>query len=256
MELRICCETKIELDDYVKVEEIVGSIGDYTFSNGELNGEVNVTGTYLKKDETTDTFTKKVPFTLMFKNASYNIEVVRTDNFKYYEIVNNGIECSFEIYAQYEMKISEGSIPNIISEEKETVEPIETKLVAEEITENAITDNVITDNAISIDSNISDIDVLDNAPEQVITDIKEKYDELLNNIFLNRDDTVQINNKDDKKLVLTGLKEVKDTVRVYYPKQENEIEKICQSENVSISKIYENDLNKDFQNRKRIIIKK
>lgn len=242
MELRICCETKIELDDYLKVKEINTNIDDYNFNNGELTGNVIVNGSYFTKNESISTFEKKVPFTLMFKNANYNIETLKVENFKYYDIVNNGIECSFEIYASYEIKISEGSIPNIISEEKEIIEETQPAIALE--------------NEEIIDETIKDIDVLDNEPEQIITNIKEKYDELLNNIFLNRDDSVQISEKKDKNFLIKGIKEVKDTIRVYFPKQENEVEKICQSEKVSVSKIYENDLNKDFQNRKRIIIGK
>ena len=40
MELRICCEQKIELEKYKNLKSINYEIDRYTFDNGELNGNV------------------------------------------------------------------------------------------------------------------------------------------------------------------------------------------------------------------------
>lgn len=46
MELRICCEQKIELEKYKNLKSINYEIDRYTFDNGELNGNVVVKGIY------------------------------------------------------------------------------------------------------------------------------------------------------------------------------------------------------------------
>lgn len=247
MELRICCEQKIELEKYKSLKSIDYEIDKYSFDNGELSGNVVVRGIYENNEVQDIEYIKSVPFTLMFKSSGYEIKELKIDNFKHYDVVNNGIECSFDIFVQYEMKISEGSIPNIISKDEVKEEPIEKN--EEKVIETIEKIDLEEDNDI--------IETIEDHSDDVCIDIKDKYDELLNNIFLNREDNnVNIlEKKDDGKLRLK-FDDKLETIRVYFPKVESEIEKICRDEKVSINSVYDNDLNKDFQNKKRIIIKK
>ena len=247
MELRICCEQKIELEKYKSLKSIDYEIDKYSFNNGELGGNVVVRGIYENNEFQDVEYIKSVPFTLMFKSSGYEIKELKIDNFKHYDVVNNGIECSFDIFVLYEMKISEESIPNIISKDdvkEETIEKNEEKVI-----------KTIEKVDLNDDNNI--IETIEEHSDDVCTDIKDKYDELLNNIFLNREDNNFniLEKKDDGKLRLK-FDDKLDTIRVYFPRAESEIEKICRDEKVSINSVYDNDLNRDFQNKKRIIIKK
>ena len=132
MELRICCEQKIELEKYKNLKSINYEIDRYTFDNGELNGNVVVKGIYENNESLENEYIKSVPFTLMFKSSGYEIKELKIDNFKHYDVVNNGIECSFDIFVLYELKISEGSIPNIMSKDEVKEEKIEKEEIKEE----------------------------------------------------------------------------------------------------------------------------
>lgn len=250
MELRICCEQKIELEKYKNLKSINYEIDRYTFDNGELNGNVVVKGIYENNESLENEYIKSVPFTLMFKSSGYEIKELKIDNFKHYDVVNNGIECSFDIFVLYELKISEGSIPNIMSKDEVKEEKIEKEEIKEEVLETVK----------EINSDVNNLDIIETIDENssdVCTDIKDKYDELLNNIFLNREENnVNILDKKDNGKLKLKFNDKIETIRVYFPKAENEIEKICKDEKVTISSVYDNDLNKDFQNKKRIIIKK
>lgn len=250
MELRICCEQKIELEKYKNLKSINYEIDRYTFDNGELNGNVVVKGIYENNESLENEYIKSVPFTLMFKSSGYEIKELKIDNFKHYDVVNNGIECSFDIFVLYELKISEGSIPNIMSKDEVKEEKIEKEEIKEEVLETVK----------EINSDVNNLDIIETIDENssdVCTDIKDKYDELLNNIFLNREENnVNILDKKDNGKLKLKFNDKIETIRVYFPKAENEIEKICKDEKVTINSVYDNDLNKDFQNKKRIIIKK
>ena len=49
---------------------------------------------------------------------------------------------------------------------------------------------------------------------------------------------------------------MKTTLRVYYPEKESDIESICKEENVNVLDVYSETYNKDFTEKKRIIIEK
>lgn len=260
MELRICCEQKIELEKYKNLKSINYEIDRYTFDNGELNGNVVVKGIYENNESLENEYIKSVPFTLMFKSSGYEIKELKIDNFKHYDVVNNGIECSFDIFVLYELKISEGSIPNIMSKDEVKEEKIKKEEIKEEKTEKEEIKEEVLETVKEINSDVNNLDIIETIDENssdVCTDIKDKYDELLNNIFLNREENnVNILDKKDNEKLKLKFNDKIETIRVYFPKAENEIEKICKDEKVTINSVYDNDLNKDFQNKKRIIIKK
>jgi len=315
MNLRICCEANVELEDYHKVDSVNYNVKNYNLTNESLNGFVSVNGMYLNQNNEVCNYCKDVPFTVMFNNKNYNIESINLDNFDYYEIVNNGIVCSFDLLIDYNMNISESSVPNVIYKtEKEDfklsnndVKLNDKKLEKQDFdNNNIIKDNLnddikelCDDKDLDDDKNLNnyksnDVDNEDEFESIEVEDlnnnknddandddieeeIKEKYDKLLDDIFNSREEeqnlnvvpnnnpnnkinktqeiNVNVNKVNNNKFSFLKFLDNKSTIRVYYPEKESEIETICKNENLSISDIYSDAYNKDFSEKKRIIIK-
>ena len=307
MDMKICCESNVSLVNLFSIKEVKTEILDFELKNGELNGNVVVNGNYIDKDNNLNEIYEKIPVTVMFKDNNYYVENLKIENFKYYEIVNNGITVSFDLIVNYNISNQKDNIIDVnIGDNDNQNEKNELNL-----------DNISNQNISDIVTDESD----DNSLEE---EIKEKYDKLLDEIFNSRNEenideknsetnntdaknsetnnietnnteannieanNIETNNieyKDDKNIhtdlsidksldksydkseinITTNNKknnnlnflkflDVQSTYRIYYPNEESEIEKICKNENISITNIYNNDYNKDFNTKKRIIV--
>lgn len=273
MELRICCDKKIELTNFNNLKEVNCKLDNYKFDNGQLIGSCYIFGIYNTKSLEDKDFSEEVPFTLMFKNSDYNVDNINIENFKSYEVVNNGIECSFEIVISYSLKDSSEK-DNELNKDLENSDMINNEVIVNENKSDNIIEKEEEKDIINNDEVIETIgekinvnnDFINEIKEEELSNldepiavIKEKYDNLLNNIFLNRDnDNIKIETKESNNKIKFKFKDnnERSSYVVYYPKYENEIEKICLNEKVSINSVYDNDCNKDFQDKKRIIIRK
>lgn len=246
MELRIKCDAKVDLEGLINIVDIICEINDYKISDNSLEGTVNVKGNYIKDDlQTINKFNENVPFTVVFKNNIKKIEKIEIEDFIINEVFNTGIECKFNIHILYDD----------------------------------------SDENLENDTQIKEIIISNEDDEKIKDDINKKYDELLEEILEKRDEVfineeeneieVDDNDLEDKEIIKEEIKEnnfsiktsisdkpsftnIKDAYRtfhVYYPKKENELEEICNKENISIDKIYKDNANKDFKDKKRIIIK-
>lgn len=249
MELRIMCDAFVEIQNAIKISDVEATIKDYYFDDLTLKGNVLITGSYTKYEsldkEYDDTFifSDEVPFTIVFKNSNYEIENISIKELNYYEVVNQGIKCDFQIVVEYD-------------ESKE----IELKDESDKIIK-----EIINDNELDIqNSSITADEIINN---KSIDDIKDKYDDLLEEIFATSKrssiddkkltDDIVINVKTETKGVdFSFIKESSGKYRVYYPKQENEIEKVCNLERISVNNVYAENYNKDYSKKRRIIIKK
>lgn len=240
MDLKLCYDERIELKDYLGIIKLDAIINDYTFDNGFLNGDVLIKGVYRSNTSEEIDIEKIIPFTIMLKNNDYKIESVKINDFKYYDIVNNGVECFFQINVIYDAVIlkSDNSIETISGDDIDNKETLPAM--------NEVIEEIEIDNEKKEDFDKEDV---------VINEIKDKYDKLLDSIFLNRENSVSLIDKKEN-VMLNKFVDSIGTYRVYYTKEEKEIEKICKEESVSINAIYNNNYNKDFQEKKRIIIKK
>ena len=173
---------------------------------------------------------------------------------------------------------------SIKSENKEHKED---HLISEENNPNE--DSIMND----FNENISDKQEVEEIDDEDLEDaIKMKYDKLLDDIFSSRKESVVNNNdsnlfEDEKldnveeisldnqdeetkinnvninnsynvnnKFNFLKFLDVKTTLRVYYPEKESDIESICKEENVNVLDVYNETYNKDFTEKKRIIIEK
>lgn len=236
MQLRIKCDAKVNLNNFVNLKEIKCVVEKYLLENDTLEGMIKVSGTYIKDDlESVYSYEENVPFTVVFSNSDMEIDKIEIEDFKYNEVINQGVECGFDILIDYHEKV----------ETEEVLVETENDFLAEQ------------------------------DDEELKNEINQKYDELLNEIiegrndnFLEEDEEEEIEkniseesnvyiceNREDNKVDFSNMKEKYSSYRVYYPKKESEVEKICTIEMVSLDKIYKEKANKDFQNKKRIIIK-
>lgn len=237
MQLRIKCDAKVNLNNFVNLKEIECSVENYLLENDTLEGMIKVNGSYIKDDlESVYLYEENVPFTVVFSNNNMEIDKIEIEDFKYNEVINQGVECGFDILIDYHEKV----------ETEEVLVETENDFLAEQ------------------------------DDEELKNEINQKYDELLNEIIEGRNDNfleedevkeeidistseesnVYISeNSDNNKVNFSKIKEKYSSYRVYYPKKESEVEKICTIEKVSLDKIYKDKANKDFQNKMRIIIK-
>lgn len=314
MNLKIFCEASVDLIDYNKLESINYVVKEYEMKDETLSGFVTLNGNYSNKNNERCDYVQDVPFTVMFKNHNYNIDNVMLDNFNYYEVVNNGIVCSFDLLIDYNMNIDESQIPNVLYNDESDIEINKHEEMKEEITDNLFNENIVdkelhieekenngihNENVLSqeniandinddLDNDINESNIFDDSESDINSDIniektiKEKYDKLLDNIFNNRSDLIvddeektsfednnsleetkhnQININESKsvkenKFGFLKFLDSKTTLRVYYPEKESDIDGICKKENINVLDIYNESYNKDFSDKRRIIIEK
>ena len=94
----------------------------------------------------------------MFKDDIKQIQKIEVEDFLANEIINNGIECKFNIHIEYQNEKND--------------------------------DDVVTAESINIikDEEISEINTTNNEDEKIKEDINKKYDQLLEEILESRDD--------------------------------------------------------------------
>jgi len=239
MELRICCDASVKLDKMTNVMNVDCSVGDYQVDGDTLNGNIIISGDYIKDviEETFD-FSETVPFTLVFKDKNYLVESISVQDFTCQEIINQGIECNFNIFVEYTPK--------------EVVEEVPIKEIPNEAV--PVVDEVEIDDELPV------------GDDEIKKGINQKYDDLLNEIlesradenFLEKSKVAVLRNDDDTedcRGILNNIKETYTNYRVYYTNKESDIEKICKAENLSVDKVYKDNKSFDFINKKRIIIK-
>ena len=246
MELRICCDASVKLEKMTNTAMVKCDVGSYEVNGDTLNGNIEISGKYMKDvmDEFFE-FRDSVPFTLVFKDSNYQVNKITVQDFTSQEIINQGIECNFNILVDYSPR--EEALVEVEEDEETHVEELIKKIETE------------TD----LDDEVAD--------EEIKAEINQKYDDLLNKILESRDDNfleVVEEEEEEKKVtikrsesnpdcksVLSSFKDNYANYRVFYPAKESDIEKICRDQKVSIDKIYKDNKSTDFINKKRIIIK-
>lgn len=247
------CDKRIELNDYSYIKSITGNILDFNQNNDDVKGNINLNIKFYDNSNTLKENNEIIPFdvTLLNEKKIDNLKVV---NLNYYEIVNQGIQCNYqiEIYLvdKEEIKITETNNEEINELETENEDYIDDVCpLEEEIKEKY--DELLDE-------------IFNGAEENIEEDIKDNF-EVVEEVVLEsypKDVTFNINTNDrdtcDKsnRINFDNIKESFAKYIVYYPKEENEIDKLCNLENVSITNVYNSQFNKEFSKKKRIIIEK
>jgi len=257
MELSISCEAAVKLDKMRDVQDVHCAINDFNVNGDALEGSIRIWGNYFKDDvENLHDFTDLVPFTIVFKDKNFQIDDIEVRDFEFQEIVNQGIECRFNIAVAYTPL--EGAEAGT-EEEAEIGAEVEEITAAEEKGEDVVEESAEEESA-EEDVELSD-DILKN-------EINQKYNELLNEILEARAEenfcaeeakkAITINSgesRDDCRGFLRNLKSEQKAIKVFYTTKETDIESICRNERVSVEKVYRDNQKTDFLNKRRIIIK-
>lgn len=265
----IKCDKNIELQDYSYINKVNLILDNYIINKineneNEIIGEILLKIEYFNKENNVIFKDEKVPFEVKVLNGKILDEII-VENMNYYEIVNQGIHCEFEIKI-YLSDLKKENLNNEIANDNMYSETFEEEIIdpiAIEIKEKY--DSILDELFKSEDEN--NISYEDNKTNNIIeNDELNKIDEELENVFLNdkninteMNTNININKVERSeidKLMFRNIPEIKNTYRVYFPKGEKEIDKVCLLENVSLSTIYKNDLNRNIEMKKRIILEK
>lgn len=234
MELKICCDASVKLEKMSNVMEVECNVGDYKVDGDTLTGDIIIRGDYIQDViEEHHEFSEIVPFTIVFNEKDYVVEGITIQDFTCQEIINQGIECNFNILVNY--------IPGVPKEEEE-IDDIE---------------------KIEVETEENIIEVSD---EDIKNEIDKKYDNLLNEIlearadqnFLEKKENIKVRSNEVSSDCRGLLKQMPDnfiSYRVYYTNKESDIEEIAKKEKISIDKVYKDNKNNDFVSKKRIIVK-
>jgi hypothetical protein len=289
MELKISCDASVKLKKINSIKTIDCNVIDFKIVKDTLNGNIKINGTYIKDViEEEHQFSEIVPFTVVFRDENFVVSDIVCGNFSCQEIVNQGIECHFDVFITYEKKDELLDSKPIAKKEKEVAKKIET-------IENKVEEKV---------QEIEGPEVVE--PIKVVSDadISKQYDEMLQELldkrtdnFLDEEEVIAENHEDrdleieiEKEITIKqygeieiekeieieqkvapkavnvtiaknmktekadaiskNMKESYKNITVYYLNKESEVDKVCKDENISIDDIYE-----DFTKHKRIIVK-
>lgn len=132
MEIRIKCEKEINLNQFMKLEDVNLNVQSYSLKNDTLSGDVKINGMYQKTNNDTFThqgFEELVAFTVVFRDSNIkinNINILEENT----EENSLGIKCSFVLRVDYDIEevaevpveIEEESMPVILEEHEITEE--------------------------------------------------------------------------------------------------------------------------------------
>lgn len=214
MEIRVNCNKKIELNNFNKLKIIKINILSYNLNNDTLNGDVKVTGEYLKNDnDELMWFEDLIPFTIVFNQENVNVDTIYIENDNYKIIDHCGVYLNFDIVVKY-------SVIEQLNNKDEVVEvPVETEQLQQVSNSTFNKENLIT----------------------------AKYESILDNIL-----DVRENNENKPEYIIKNQSTNYKTITVYYLHDEKELEIISKERRIPIQDLYKK--NEDFNKSHRIIL--
>lgn len=283
MELRINSNASIKLDKFTGIKKINTRVSEFVCKNDTVEGKILIYGSYYQNDlDKKIDFKENIPFTVVFKDNNYLIKNITCENFSYGEVVGRGLDCNFDVVVSYELKKEETASTEeerfeevIEVESEETVNEIEQVELEEEIeviqveelpgaTPSDVVDETVSvsrpkeptdDETSKIDEESSEttVDVVDDyytQNEQIKEDITKHVDKILQAKM-----EVKTDNDPSVKFKFGRGKDNKTAIKVIYYRHPNEIEAICNQNNLSIDKVFKDNKNTNFDQYRRIIIK-
>ncbi len=287
MELKISCDATVKLKKITSLKTIDCNVVDFEIAKDTLNGNIKIDGTYIKDNMDEEfSFSEIVPFTVVFRDSNFKVEEIVCANFSCQEIVNQGIECHFDVFITYEKdKKKKGEKEDVIEipveiETGENVIPVNEELAPnnEELAlnnEELALNNEELEDILPVEDDEEDNPLIKEISKdaQLVSDddISEEYDNMLKEILDTRNDNFLeqevVRNSDEKKKekvevkvkahdrveknhMFKNMKDNYSSLKVYFVENDVEAEKVCKNENISINDVYQ-----DFAKNRRIIIK-
>ena len=265
MELRINCDASVKLKKINGTRKVNCNVIDYKIQKDTLNGNIMIDGTYLKDDLDKEyEFSELVPFTVVFRDENFEVTDIQVENFNNNDIVNQSVDCHFDIVIYYEERNESKKEKKVDKQEKEVKEEaFEEIKSSEEVTDDQEISN-------KYDEMLQEILTgrKDNFLEEIEEVVIDKQEQILKEILSARveEEVIEIpveekpkNNlsvslskgKEDKKEPLfKELKESYQSYSVYFINNDKQIDKICKDNNLNINDVYE-----DYSKNRRIIVK-
>lgn len=247
MNLKMNYSSFIKLKDFFELLDIGAEIKDYKTANDILEGNLEIRGKYLKKDAITDAFfSETIPFTVVFNDNDYEIMDIACVNLDTVNIEGRGVDVTFDIdvtYDNYQMipvNLPETPTDTFLMEMSDEIRVDEENQEDEEKT-NGETEN---DEAIIEAESLSPVEF-----ERLKEEETERLDSLLKSTLNYKDD-----NYPTEEVVIRGIKEKKNKVRVCYYQNDAELEKLSVKYNISLNALFKENQNGNINQYRRVII--
>lgn len=228
MEIRMNFDAFLKLKNFVNVNDIKAEIIEYYVQDDQLLGKLSVRGKYLKTDmEKEYHFDEDIPFNIMF-NENYEVEDIDCINFAYQIVEGRGVDLFFEILVEFS---------------EEEVIPIPVEIIGELETATVEDEKEMEE----------ELD-LRNLHEEEIEELKEdetnKVDKKLEESF----NIVTEQFPTEEKIIKEDLETEYKRIRVCYYHDDEDLEELCNSNNVSIEQVLNKNKKNEFNKYRRIII--
>lgn len=239
MDIKMNFNSFLKLKDFVKVNDLSAEIIEYFVKNDLLTGKLSVRGKYLKQDmEREYHFDEDIPFNIVF-NEEYIIEDIDCISFDYQIVEGRGIDLSFEVEIKFEEE-------DTLDEEETEIEEIPVEIDQEK--EKAEVEN----NNVEIETTEYEIrNTIEEELEEFKEDETKKADEQLSHTLLNVSDNLP---EDEEEVIFRNIPNEYKTIKIRYYKDDEELEKVCNENNMSIDQVFKVNRKNEFNKYRRIII--
>lgn len=218
MELKMNYNSFIKLKDFLKIIDLSAEVDEYNIIDESLEGNLNIKGKYIKRDNVTDEyFLEKVPFSIFINNKEFEINDIYCVDIEHVGIEGRGIDVSFDIYVNYDV-LSEEFREKDNNESTNEIESLETIPVNEQDFEHLK----------SLETN--------------------RVDELLKTTLIGKD------NSPTEDIVIRNAYEDNTKIKICYYNTDKQLEDICFKNDLSIEKVYNDNKKYDFNKYHRVIL--
>lgn len=215
MDLKVDNNVFVKLRDFFKLIDISVEVDEYDVNNDILEGNLQLKGKYLKRDNVTEEYyNEKIPFSVAFPINDIEVDDIDCVDLEYNEVDGRGIDVSFDILIKYQ------------TYEEIPVEVDDRKLEKIEV------------------DNLEDVDY-----EMLKKEETNRIDNLLKSALEIKDDNLPTN-----EVIIRGLKENRGCISVCYYKDEKELEKVCEDKGLSLGNVFKNNQQYDINQYHRVII--
>lgn len=218
MELKMNYNSFIKLKDFLKIIDLSAEVDEYNIIDESLEGNLNIKGKYIKRDNVTDEyFLEKIPFSIFINNKEFEINDIYCVDIEHVGIEGRGIDVSFDIFVNYDFLSEE-------FREKDT--------------------NVLVNKIESLETNhVNEQDF-----EQLKSLETNRVDDLLKTTLIGKD------NSPTEDIVIRNVCEDNTKIKICYYNTDKQLEDICFKNDLSIEKVYNDNKKYDFNKYHRVIL--
>lgn len=263
MDLKMNYNSFIKLKDFFKVLNISAEIDEYNVKNDTLEGVLHIKGKYLRRDNVSEEyFLEKIPFSIVINDQDFEVEDINCIDFEYIGVEGRGVDVSFDILVKYYIfeevpvvtsRNEEMVMANSLEKQSDIDQSSQKPDIIEE--EHSETDTLFReegDSEENLDEQMAEVmatPLEDDEFETLKKEETERIDNLLKSTLSFKDD-----NLPTEEIVIRGLKDTTILMKVYYYKNDAELERVCNENNMSLDTVFKKNQKFDFNKYHRVII--